>query len=65
MEKSIMHGWDPGQIRTSPFRQVGKMLGRKLVSLYFSRRTVKSSSRLTLKDSCVRMAVRGERYKRR
>lgn len=32
-----MHGLDPGQIRTSAFRRVGRVLGKKLMSLYFSR----------------------------
>lgn len=65
MEKGIMYGLDPGQFRTSTFRQVGKVLGKKLLSLYFKRHIVKSGLQLTLKDSCVRMAFRGERYKRR
>lgn len=31
-----MHGLDPGQIRRSTFRQVGKVLGKKLMCLYFT-----------------------------
>jgi len=56
MEKGIMHGLDPGQIGTSTSRRVGKVLGKKSVSVF--QRTC-SEIQLTLKDSCVRVAVRG------
>lgn len=51
-----MHGLDPGQIGTSTSRRVGKVLGKKSVSVF--QRTC-SEIQLTLKDSCVRVAVRG------